>query len=432
MPETSAAAPTVDRPLAPAVGSAVKVFCLSALALMMVRYAVAPYSFSPAGLLREVLYPVLLVIPLCHVLAALTPPRSIPAAIIPYAMFFSISVLSALHLVNPINGAFSSSTVLLVYGLPFYTATIAVWSKRGELSGLSPFLACNPLLLITGPIPVRFFYQSSSVARRLKYFGPYMIVGFFFFKVVASPLAYCQTLVELTDPLNALIFAVIFELFVYFNFAGLSLLVFGALGILGLKVPLNFRQPFSSRNLVDFWKGWHTSLSAVLKCLFYTPTKARLGTNAAVLTVFCASAAWHGMTWNFVIWGLLHGIGYILTLVFLRSGWRILSVLLLGVTIVFGRLVFADTDITRLIEKLSFRFENPDFAILTSGPKTFYISLVLALVLVAVEFAFHRNRFIGRRTYKHLRAWGPLTVITVLLVMLAENTGLDYAVYGQR
>ncbi|MFT6076631.1 MAG: hypothetical protein ACJAZ1_003567 [Yoonia sp.] len=421
-----------DRLKTPAFRRQATLFCLSAVLLVVVQFAVAYSDFSARILLQQVLYPALIVVPLCFALSAMGPSHTILANISPYALFFSITLLSVLNVTKPIDGAFATSSILLIYGLPFYTATLAVWIKRDGFSGHSPLIAASPLLLITGPIPVRFIFHSSSFARRFTYFGPFMIVGFFFFKVVASPLAYCQQLIELTDPLSAVMFAMMFELFVYFNFAGLSLLVYGALGILGVRVPLNFRQPFTSRNLVEFWRGWHTSLSGVLKCLFYAPVKAHLGTYTAVMTVFLASAAWHGMMWNFLLWGLLHGVGYVVTLALLRSGKRGLTTLILFATIVLGRLVFADTDTDRLIEKLLPSLTAPDFSKLASAPKAFYISLVLAVALVGVEFIGQRNSWVARRSYKHLRAWIPLAVIVFLIVLLTENTGLEYAVYGQR
>jgi len=79
--------------------------------------------------------------------------------------------------------------------------------------------------------------------------------------------------------------------------------IYGFYGIIGVRVPLNFRQPFSSTNIVEYWRAWHISLSMVLKALFYHPTKRFLGTNFAILLVYLASAMWHGVTANFFLLG---------------------------------------------------------------------------------------------------------------------------------
>ena len=89
------------------------------------------------------------------------------------------------------------------------------------------------------------------------------------FQVVANPLTEFFFLIEKTDAVSSIFFAGIFELFVYMNFCGLSLLIYGIFGLIGYKIPLNFKQPFSSNNIIEFWRGWHTSLSEVLKELFY-------------------------------------------------------------------------------------------------------------------------------------------------------------------
>src|SRR5215468_12334857 len=185
-----------------------------------------------------------------------------------------------------------------------------------QLSVKSIAVVSNPLLLITGPIatyfrPIRHY----SFKKRFKYFFPYIVVGLFLHQAIATPLTKTFDLIALTDIISSCAFAVIFELFVYANFCGLSLMIFGVCGIIGVRIPLNFRQPFSSTNIVEYWRGWHTSLSIVLKSLFYNPTKRHLGTFPSIFVVYLASAMWHGVTVNFVFWGLFHASVFICTIV---------------------------------------------------------------------------------------------------------------------
>ena len=138
----------------------------------------------------------------------------------------------------------------------------------------SVLFVSNPLLLSTGPIAL-FFRNIShkSLRKRIEYFFPFIIVGTFIFQIVGIPLTEFFFLIESTDVVSSIIFAAIFEIFVYANFCGLSLLLFGLFGLFGYRIPLNFNQPFSSRNIIEFWRGWHTSLSKVLKVLFYKPLR---------------------------------------------------------------------------------------------------------------------------------------------------------------
>jgi alginate O-acetyltransferase complex protein AlgI len=230
------------------------------------------------------------------------------------------------------------------------------------------------------------------------------------------------------------VFAVIFELFVYANFCGLSLLIYGVCGIIGVRVPLNFRQPFSSTNIVEYWRAWHTSLSMVLKSLFFHPAKRLLGTNFAILLVYLASAMWHGVTANFFLWGLFHASIFILTIVFLRRAAIFVPFVLMIVGVVIGRALFADSDFGRLLEKLSFQYDG--FVVLTklaALTNTSKLALLLGVFFIVAEVVFQKCKYFNRRNYKFYRI--PiiqLILLIITLITIYDESGLDYAVYGQR
>nr|WP_304440551.1 MBOAT family O-acyltransferase [Thiomicrospira sp. ALE5] len=359
-----------------------------------------------------------------------------------YGLFFSISFTSLFGFTETLTGSHATSTNLIFYGLAFYTAYFAYHIQRNNLTGNNILIGANPLLLVTGPISTFFkSHAHKQFRKRLAYYLPFIVIGIFLFKVIATPLTEFFSMIELTDLASALTFAVIFELFVYANFAGLSLMIYGLFGIAGVKIPLNFRQPFSARNLIDFWKGWHVSLSIVLKAVFYEPVKrklnfSRFSTQLAILVVFLASAFWHGVTFNFLIWGLLHGLLFVLTLYLLKRKKVLFMVpVLLVMGVVIGRMVFADSDTARLIEKLMFSWDA-NTEVLThmlSVPKAALIALFLGLMLMFVEFAFLRNRHVAKRNYKFLRVpFSQMVMIGLFVLLVSTSVGLDYAVYGQR
>jgi D-alanyl-lipoteichoic acid acyltransferase DltB (MBOAT superfamily) len=291
----------------------------------------------------------------------------------------------------------------MLYGLSFYTASLAYLASTQEKMSLSEtWKVSNPLLLFTGPIAL-FVTKIShkGFRKRFSYFFPFIVIGIFYFQIVGAPLTRYLYLVDKTDLVSSLIFAMIFELFVYSNFCGLSLLVYGIFGIAGYKIPLNFRQPFTSTNVLDFWKGWHTSLSAVLKQLFYTPLRSYLGCFGAIFAVYIASAMWHGVTLNFLIWGIFHASIYYLSLMILRSKCIAKSFatgILLIVAVVFGRLVFADSNIPRLIEKLSFNFEGLHvFSDLLDAPNTSILAILIGLSLISIEVFFRQNNCVKKK-----------------------------------
>ena len=351
-----------------------------------------------------------------------------------YLLFFSISVASLLGFTETLTGSHAESTNILLYGLSFYTASMAYLMAINKLNYQSVLSVSNPLLLSTGPIALYFKRISyKSLRQRIEYYVPFIIVGTFMFQVVGSPLTEFFFLIDKTDIASSLTFAAIFELFVYVNFCGLSLLIYGIFGVLGFRIPLNFKQPFSSSNIVEFWKGWHTSLSQVLKVLFYNPIRKKYSLLSALLVVYVASAMWHGVTFNFLLWGLFHACSFWLTIQLLKRNIFLLSLVMLPFIIVIGRLIFADNDTARLLDKLTFSFDGFGMIdALLAAPAHSLVSLLFSILIVACEFIFKKSKIMQKRNYKFLRTPISLLILCVLGILFVSNVGVDYAVYGQR
>ena len=233
---------------------------------------------------------------------------------------------------------------------------------------------------------------------------------------------------------SSAIFAIIFEIFVYANFCGLSLMIYGISGIVGYQIPLNFKQPFSASNIIDFWRGWHTSLSAVLKELFYNPLRKKIGILGTLIVVYLASAMWHGIAFNFFLWGVFHALLFYITILINQYQviWKnFFSVSIMFLAIIFGRFLFADSNVNRLIEKLHFKFiDFSVFEIFFSVPKISLIALSIGIFLIGIEFLFRKNHYVNKRTYKHLRLPISQFIIMLLFLLLAMSFGGEYAIYG--
>ena len=353
---------------------------------------------------------------------------------IEYVLFFSISLASLFGLTQTLTGSHAESSNAFLFGLSFYTASIAYLIAIKSFNFSKILNVSNPLLLMTGPIAL--FVHSISykkIKNRIRYFFPFIIIGGFMFQVVGTPLTQFFFLLNKTDIVSSILFASIFEIFVYMNFCGLSLMIYGLFGLFGYKIPLNFKQPFSSGNIVEFWRGWHTSLSQVLKVLFYKRLRSKFSLFVALVGVYLSSAMWHGVTLNFLIWGLFHAILFWLTILLIRSGNNFLPLLMMPVIIVVGRLIFADSDTDRLIQKLLFNFDGYDgVSLLLSAPFHSKISLILGLLMIFTEFAFRKTKIMHKRNYKYLRTPFMLCVLTIIGCLFVSNVGVDYAVYGQR
>lgn len=119
--------------------------------------------------------------------------------------------------------------------------------------------------------------------------------------------------------------AIFFMLQIYFDFSAYSDMALASACMLGIRLPVNFNSPYKSTNIVEFWRRWHITLQRFILDYLYTPIavamtrraiKWRLGRWATFLiagafplwVVFMASGLWHGAWWNFVVFGLMHGI----------------------------------------------------------------------------------------------------------------------------
>lgn len=115
--------------------------------------------------------------------------------------------------------------------------------------------------------------------------------------------------------INILITAALFSFQIFFDFYAYSILAIGIAKLYGIKLSYNFNYPYFSSSLYDFWKRWNITLTSWFRDYIYIPlggnrvTTTRWAVN--VMIVFVISGIWHGATFNFLLWGFLHGLFYI-------------------------------------------------------------------------------------------------------------------------
>ena len=117
---------------------------------------------------------------------------------------------------------------------------------------------------------------------------------------------------------------VFYYLYLYCNFSGFCDMAIGGAGLIGIPVPENFLDPFSARNMREFWNRWHITLSQWMRDVVFSPLSRYLArvmgpsqVNQAVavtiMVVFLLIGIWHGTGWNYAVFGLLQGVGVITT-----------------------------------------------------------------------------------------------------------------------
>jgi alginate O-acetyltransferase complex protein AlgI len=244
-----------------------------------------------------------------------------------YATFLSESVLAGVSALGlPIR--WESPHVLLPIGISFFTFermsyTIDVY-RRAAPATHSPldfalFISFFPRL-IAGPIvraadflpqlqrelPLRFdagilFLIVRGLAKKVVIADN---LSPFVERVFADPAAWPSAVIWLA--------ALAFAVQIYCDFSGYSDVALGLGRVFGLELPLNFARPYFARNPSDFWRRWHISLSSWLRDYLYVSLggnrHGRWRTYRNLMLTMLLGGLWHGASWNFVLWGFLHGL----------------------------------------------------------------------------------------------------------------------------
>jgi D-alanyl-lipoteichoic acid acyltransferase DltB (MBOAT superfamily) len=174
-----------------------------------------------------------------------------------------------------------------------------------------------------------------------------------------------------------------YALQIYMDFSGYSDIAIGSALLLGITLPLNFNLPYRSRDLAEFWRRWHISLSTWLRdYVFFSIAGARVRSTmllyVGLVATMLIGGLWHGATWTFVFWGLLHGIGLVVlrvwetlrkkhkALAFNGTWWQIASTFITFHFICFTWIFFKAETLSQAIAVLhqltTFTFDHSNLA----------------------------------------------------------------------
>jgi alginate O-acetyltransferase complex protein AlgI len=221
--------------------------------------------------------------------------------------------------------------ILLPAGISFYTFksmsyTIDVY--RGSLAPTRRWLDYATFVsffadLIAGPIVRASLFlpqldrSLGPTRERLRVGGSWFLLG------LTKKMLIADSLATVADPVFAnpglysgatiWIGVVAYTLQIYCDFSGYSDMAVGTAKMVGYDLPENFRMPYLSPSLEQFWRRWHMTLSEWLRDYLYIPLGGnRRGEGRTYLNLFVTmllGGLWHGASWNFVLWGALHGCG---------------------------------------------------------------------------------------------------------------------------
>ena len=236
--------------------------------------------------------------------------------------------LTTLNLILPVGISFYTFQTLS-YSIDVYRRKLK--ATKDPISFFT-FVAFFPQL-VAGPIErattllgqfasIRSFdFEDGREGARLILWGLFKKI------VIADQCAvHVDTIFENYQTLSAsvlLLGAIYFAFQIYGDFSGYSDIAIGTARLFGIRLMTNFKTPYFSRDVAEFWRRWHISLSTWFRDYVYIPLGGNRGGTALSIRntfiVFLVSGLWHGANWTFVFWGLLHWIYFLPLLLWKRN-----------------------------------------------------------------------------------------------------------------
>ena len=295
----------------------------------------------------------------------------------------------------------------------------------------------------------QIIFQNSN----LKFGITLMVIGFFkkmFFADNIAPVAN-----EIfsnpygLESFTIILGAIAFGLQIYGDFSGYTDIAIGAALILGFKLPINFNKPYFATSPADFWRRWHISLSSWLRDYLYIPLggnkKGAKFTYANLMIVMFLGGLWHGASWNFIIWGVLHGsylaVHKILVnkfpslannLFFKTRGGKILSIFITQYFIFLAWIAFRVKDTDAMIYSFT-KYIILDFEISNTIEFILVHKLAIGIMVLFIIFNFISYKKDMKKMIVNLklRYWILVLVIPILLILLFFDATPNDFIYFQ-
>lgn len=332
--------------------------------------------------------------------------------------------------------------IILPVGISFYTFqtlsyTIDCYRKKIEptkdLIVFASFVSFFPQL-VAGPIERAANLLPQFQRNRFFNFerarsGVELIIWGLFQKIVIADncATYVNSIFENYDKLNSLsllLGAFYFAFQIYGDFAGYSNIAIGSARLLGFDLMRNFNYPYFSKNIGEFWKRWHISLSTWFRDYLYIPLGGsagnRLHTFRNISIVFIISGLWHGANWTFISWSVIHALLYI-PLIFRRnksvklSGLKDLpAIVSVFILVCISWVFFRSPDMKTSLKYIGRIFTNLEFKIQYLTLERYSIEMLLLVAFFV--FAEWNSRKWETPIHGSFRIFKTMAAILLLLL----------------
>lgn len=387
-----------------------------------------------------------------------------------YFTFFLNNINAILAKVNMqiINNPFD---IILPVGISFYTFQALSYTMdvyRGELKAEKNFAKYALFVsffpqLVAGPIErsTNLMHQINDIEKTSKWNGRrslsgflQMIWGFFLKLVVADRLAILVNEVfnnyQNYEGFQIVVAAIFFAFQIYCDFNSYSNIAIGCARIYGIDLMKNFNAPYFSQSIAEFWRRWHISLSTWFRDYLYIPLggnrKGQIRKYINIIIVFLVSGLWHGASWNYVIWGGIHGVYQVIgrllmpirnTIVKMlnidRDSWthKIYKVLCTFILVDFAWIFFRANSATAAIEMIKSIFKSANVWIffdqsiynLGLGRVEFWISILALLMVLLVSSIQTKVNIYEKFCEQKIGVQIGMVAVAVTIILI-------YGVYG--
>jgi len=388
-----------------------------------------------------------------------------------YYNFFIDNFVEAFSLLGK-NLEVSTLNIILPVGISFYTFqtlsyTIDVY--KGKLKPTKDFLAFSAFVsffpqLVAGPIErarnlLPQFYNKRKFRYKEAVDGSKQILWGLFKKVViADGCAHYANIIfnnsEDYSGSTLVLGALFFTFQIYGDFSGYSDIAIGVSKLFGFKLSKNFDFPYFSRNMAEFWRRWHISLSTWFRDYLYIPIGGSRGSNWNIirnlLIIFIVSGFWHGANWTFIIWGALNAL-YVIPLVLVKKNRNYLEIVakeksfpslnegfemfLTFCLTVFAWIFFRANNLTHAVSYISEIFSTSIFTIpnyFESGDA--WKIVVLTFLFIVIEWIGRESEYalenIGLK-WKQYKRYAFYYVLIILIIIYWLDVGGEQFIYFQ-
>lgn len=246
-----------------------------------------------------------------------------------------------------------------------------------------------------------------------------------------------------TQPGSSLVLGAIFFTFqIYGDFSGYSDIAIGVAKLFGINLLKNFNYPYFSRDIAEFWRRWHISLSTWFRDYLYIPLGGSKGGNwmrvRNTFIIFIVSGFWHGANWTFIFWGFLNALFIMPSIIFktnranieivaynkaLPSIKEFFNILLTFALTVIAWIFFRSNTITDAFGYLKGMFNKSIFSI-PQLQKSAIATIILILFLIIIEWLGRRNHYGIEKLFSHqhrLVRWGFYAFIIMLIGLFLQT-----------